>query len=41
MLIGMLVLALINVPIAVALAFVAMLAIFFVQGPDMLPISHW
>ena len=37
MLIGMLVLALINVPIAVALAFVAMLAIFFVQGPDMLP----
>ena len=37
MLVGMLALALINVPIAVALAFVAMLAIFFVQGPAMLP----
>jgi C4-dicarboxylate transporter, DctM subunit len=37
MLVGMLLLALINVPIAVALAFVAMLAIILVQGPDMLP----
>ena len=37
MLVGMLALALINVPIAVALAFVAMLAIFFVQGAHMLP----
>lgn len=37
MLVGMLALALINVPIAIALAFVAMLAIVFVQGPTMLP----
>jgi C4-dicarboxylate transporter, DctM subunit len=37
MLAGMIALALINVPIAIALAFVAMLAIIFVQGPTMLP----
>jgi C4-dicarboxylate transporter DctM subunit len=37
MLIGMLALALLNVPIAIALAFVAMVAILFIQGADMLP----
>jgi tripartite ATP-independent transporter DctM subunit len=37
MLIGMLALAILNVPIAVALAFVAMVAILVVQGPQMLP----
>lgn len=37
MLIGMLALALINVPIAVALGLVAMLAIVIIQGPTMLP----
>ena len=37
MLIGMLALALLNVPIAIALAFVAMVAILFLQGADMLP----
>ena len=37
MLVGMIALALINVPIAVALAFVAMLAIIFIQGTHMLP----
>jgi C4-dicarboxylate transporter DctM subunit len=37
MLVGMLVLALLNVPIAVSLATVATAAIFFIQGPDSLP----
>ncbi len=37
MLIGMITLALLNVPIAIALGFVAMAAIFIIQGPDMLP----
>jgi C4-dicarboxylate transporter DctM subunit len=37
MLIGMLALAVINVPIAVALGFVAMIAIVVIQGPHMLP----
>ena len=37
MLIGMLALALLNVPIAVALAVVATAAIFLIQGPNMLP----
>src|ERR1051325_8205297 len=37
MLISMIALAVMNVPIAVALAFVAMLAIVTVQGPTMLP----
>ncbi len=37
MLIGMLALALINVPIAIALGFVAMAAVVIVQGPQMLP----
>jgi tripartite ATP-independent transporter DctM subunit len=37
MLIGMIALAVINVPIAVALAFVAVLAIVIIQGPQMLP----
>jgi tripartite ATP-independent transporter DctM subunit len=37
MLIGMIALALINVPIAVALGFVAMAAVIIVQGPQMLP----
>jgi tripartite ATP-independent transporter DctM subunit len=37
MLIGMIALALLNVPIAVALGFVAMVAIFVIQGPHMLP----
>src|SRR6185437_5048609 len=37
MLIGMIGLALLNVPIAVALGFVAMAAIFIIQGPNMLP----
>src|SRR6185437_6871183 len=37
MLVGMIGLAVINVPIAIALAFVAMLAIIFVQGPTILP----
>jgi len=37
MLIGMIALALINVPIAVALGFVAMVAVIIVQGPQMLP----
>jgi tripartite ATP-independent transporter DctM subunit len=37
MLVGMLALALINVPIAVALGLVAMLAIVIIQGPTMLP----
>lgn len=37
MLIGMIGLALINVPIAVALGFVAMVAIAVVQGPSMMP----
>jgi len=37
MLIGMLALALLNVPIAVSLAVVATAAIFLIQGPNMLP----
>ncbi len=37
MLIGMVALALLNVPIAVALGAVAAAAIFLIQGPDMLP----
>ena len=37
MLIGMIGLALLNVPIAIALGFVAMSAIFIIQGPAMLP----
>jgi tripartite ATP-independent transporter DctM subunit len=37
MLVGMIALALINVPIAVALGFVAMAAVIIVQGPQMLP----
>ncbi len=37
MLIGMIALAVLNVPIAVALAFVAMVAIIVIQGPQMLP----
>jgi tripartite ATP-independent transporter DctM subunit len=37
MLLGMLALALLNVPIAVALGLVATAAIFLIQGPDMLP----
>jgi C4-dicarboxylate transporter DctM subunit len=37
MVVGMLVLALLNVPIAIALAAVASLAILLIQGPDMLP----
>src|SRR5690625_6305295 len=37
MLLGMMALALINVPIAVALALTAVAAIIFVQGVDMLP----
>ena len=37
MLIGMLALALLNVPIAVALGIVAIAAIFIIQGPDSLP----
>lgn len=37
MLIGMLTLALLNVPIAIALALVATLAVIIVQGSDMLP----
>jgi tripartite ATP-independent transporter DctM subunit len=37
MLVGMFVLALLNVPIAIALASVATLAILLIQGPEMLP----
>src|SRR5581483_10469285 len=37
MLIGMLALAVLNVPIAVALGFVAMMAIIIIQGAQMLP----
>ncbi|MGH6788903.1 MAG: TRAP transporter large permease, partial [Pseudolabrys sp.] len=37
MLIGMLALAVLNVPIAVALGFVAMVAVAVIQGPHMLP----
>src|SRR6185437_11278210 len=37
MLIGMIGLAILNVPIAVALGFVAMVAVFVIQGPHMLP----
>ncbi|MGC1464789.1 MAG: TRAP transporter large permease [Pseudolabrys sp.] len=37
MLVGMIGLAILNVPIAVALGFVAMLAVFLIQGPHMLP----
>ena len=37
MLVGMLVLAVLNVPIAIALALVATAAILLIQGPDMLP----
>jgi C4-dicarboxylate transporter, DctM subunit len=37
MLVGMIALALINVPIAIALGFAAMAAIAIIQGPDMLP----
>jgi tripartite ATP-independent transporter DctM subunit len=37
MLVGMIALAVLNVPIAVALAFVAMVAIIVIQGPQMLP----
>ena len=37
MLIAMIGLSLLNVPIAIALGFVAMAAIAIIQGPDMLP----
>ena len=37
MLIGMIALAVLNVPIAIALGFVAMAAIVLIQGPQMLP----
>src|SRR5579875_387168 len=37
MLVGMVALAMLNVPIAIALGFVAMAAILLVQGQDMLP----
>ena len=37
MLFGMLALAVLNVPIAIALGFVAMVAILVIQGPHMLP----
>jgi tripartite ATP-independent transporter DctM subunit len=37
MLIGMIALAVLNVPIAVALGFVAMVAVLVIQGPHMLP----
>jgi tripartite ATP-independent transporter DctM subunit len=37
MLVGMLALAVLNVPIAIALGFVAMVAIVVIQGPHMLP----
>ena len=41
MLIGMLTLALLNVPIAIALALVATLAVIIVQGPTCCRTSRW